>query len=131
MSSIGEKGRVSLFMAVGAKRSPRGLIHHSDRGSQYCSHDYKKLLDQFGMRASMSRKGKCYDNAPMESLWGTLKNELIYHRHYKTREEARKEISANTSRCSTIGNGGKSGLAIYPLLPMNGSSMPQRRPHDE
>jgi len=83
----------SLFMAVRAKRPPRGLIHHSDRGSQYCSNDYRKLLDQFGMRASMSRKGNCYDNAPMESLWGTLKNELIYHRHYKTREEAKKEIS--------------------------------------
>jgi putative transposase len=83
----------SLFMAVRAKRPPRGLIHHSDRGSQYCSRDYRKLLDQFGMRASMSRKGNCYDNAPMESLWGTLKNELIYHRHYKTRWEAKKEIS--------------------------------------
>jgi len=83
----------SLFMAVRAKRPPRGLIHHSDRGSQYCSHDYRRLLNQFGMRASMSRKGNCYDNAPMESLWGTLKNELIHHRHYKTREEARKEIS--------------------------------------
>jgi putative transposase len=83
----------SLFMAVRAKRPPRGLIHHSDRGSQYCSHDYRKLLDQFGMRVSMSRKGNCYDNAPMESLWGTLKNELIHHRHYKTREEAKKEIS--------------------------------------
>jgi len=83
----------SLFMAVRAKRPPRGLIHHSDRGSQYCSHDYRKLLDQFGMRASMSRKGNCYDNAPMESLWGTLKNELMHHRHYKTREEAKKEIS--------------------------------------
>jgi putative transposase len=83
----------SLFMAVRAKRPPRGLIHHSDRGSQYCSHDYRKLLSQFGMRASMSRKGNCYDNAPMESLWGTLKNELIHHRRYKTREEAKKEIS--------------------------------------
>ncbi len=83
----------SLFMAVQTKRPPRGLIHHSDRGSQYCSYDYRKLLDQFGMRGSMSRKGTCYDNAPMESLWGTLKNELIHHRHYKTREEAKKEIS--------------------------------------
>ena len=83
----------SLFMAVRAKRPPRGLIHHSDRGSQYCSNDYRKLLDQFGMRASMSRKGNCYDNAPMESFWGTLKNELVHHRRYKTREEAIKEIS--------------------------------------
>jgi putative transposase len=83
----------SLFRAVAAKRPPQGLIHHSDRGSQYCSADYRKLLTQFGMTASMSRKGNCYDNAPMESFWGTLKNELIYHCHYRTREEAIKEIT--------------------------------------
>ena len=83
----------SLFRAVKAKRPPLGLIHHSDRGSQYCSPHYQKLLDQFGMKASMSRKGNCYDNAPMESFWGTLKNELVYHRRYTTREEAIKEIT--------------------------------------
>jgi len=83
----------SLFRAVRAKRPARGLIHHSDRGSQYCAHDYRKLLTQLHMRASMSRKGNCYDNAPMESFWGTLKNELVHHRRYKTREEAIKEIS--------------------------------------
>ena len=83
----------SLFRAVTAKRPPRGLIHHSDRGSQYCSPNYQKLLQQFGMKASMSRKGNCYDNAPMESFWGTLKNELIYHCRYRTREEAIKEIT--------------------------------------
>ena len=55
---------------------PKGLIHHSDRGSQYCSPKYRKLLTLLGMEASMSRKGNCYDNAPMESFWGTLKNEL-------------------------------------------------------
>ncbi len=83
----------SLFRAVKAKRPPRGLIHHSDRGSQYCSPHYQKLLDQFGMRASMSRKGNCYDNAPMESFWGTLKCELVHHRRYRTREEAIKDIT--------------------------------------
>ena len=83
----------SLFKAVRAKRPPRGLIHHSDRGSQYCNPLYQKLLEQFDMKASMSRKGNCYDNAPMESFWGTLKNELIHHRRYKTREEAIKEIT--------------------------------------
>ena len=83
----------SLFRAVAAKRPPQGLIHHSDRGSQYCSSDYRKLLTKFGMTASMSRKGNCYDNAPMESFWGTLKNELIYHCRYRTREEAIKEIT--------------------------------------
>jgi putative transposase len=83
----------SLLRAVRAKRPPRGLIHHSDRGSQYCSQDHQKVLKQFGMKASMSRRANCYDNAPMESFWGTLKSELIYHRHYRTREEAIKEIS--------------------------------------
>jgi len=83
----------SLFKAVGAKRPGPGLIHHSDRGSQYCAHEYRRLMDQFKMRASMSRKGDCYDNAPMESFWGTLKNELVHHSRYKTREQAIREIT--------------------------------------
>lgn len=83
----------SLFRAAAAKGPVPGLIHHSDRGGQYCSHEYRKLLDQFHMRASMSRKGDCYDNAPMESFWGTLKNELIHHRRYGTRREAIREIA--------------------------------------
>jgi transposase InsO family protein len=83
----------SLIQAVATKRPARGLIHHSDRGSQYCSPHCQKLLAQFGMRPSMSRKGNCYDNAPMESFWGTIKNELIYHCRYRTREEAIKEIT--------------------------------------
>ena len=82
----------SLFKAVAAKRPGLGLIHHSDRGSQYCAYEYRKLLDQFKMKASMSRKGDCYDNAPMESFWGTVKNELVHHRRYRTREEAIREI---------------------------------------
>jgi transposase InsO family protein len=83
----------SLFRAVAAKRPGAGLIHHSDRGSQYCSHEYRRLMDQFQMKASMSRKGDCYDNAPMESFWGTLKNELTHHHRYKTRTEAIREIT--------------------------------------
>jgi transposase InsO family protein len=83
----------SLFRAVAAKRPDKGLIHHSDRGSQYCAYDYRKLLAQFGMKASMSRKGNCYDNAPMESFWGTLKNELVHHRRYRTRQEATEDIT--------------------------------------
>jgi len=83
----------SLFRAVSAKHPGKGLIHHSDRGSQYCAHDYRKLLNQFGMKASMSGKGNCYDNAPMESFWGTLKSELVYHRRYKSRQEAIKDIT--------------------------------------
>ena len=83
----------SLFRAVTAKRPPNGLLHHSDRGSQYCSYEYRKILDQLGMRVSMSGKGNCYDNAPMESFWGTLKQELIHHRHYTSRWEAKQEIT--------------------------------------
>jgi putative transposase len=83
----------SLFRAVSAKRPAVGLIHHSDRGSQYCSHEYRKLLDRFGMRASMSGIGNCYDNAPMESFWGTLKTELVFHRRYETRTEAIRDIT--------------------------------------
>jgi putative transposase len=83
----------SLFRAVAARRPAKRLLHHSDRGSQYCAAEYRKLLDQFGMKASMSRRGNCYDNAPMESFWGTLKNELVHHRQYATRQEAIREIT--------------------------------------
>ena len=55
------------------------MIHHSDRGTQYCADDYHKLVARFGMQAFMSRKGTCYDNAPMESFWGSLKNKMIRH----------------------------------------------------
>jgi transposase InsO family protein len=82
----------ALFRAVQAKRPPVGLIHHSDRGSQYCAHEYRELLDQFGMQASMSGKGNCYDNAPMESFWGSLKSELVHHRRYATRSQAQASI---------------------------------------
>ncbi len=83
----------ALFRAVTTKRPAKGLIHHSDRGSQYCSHAYRKQLQQFGMQASMSRKGDCWDNAPMESFWGALKNELVHHRRFATREQAKREIT--------------------------------------
>jgi putative transposase len=83
----------SLFRGVTAKRPPRGLIHHSDRGSQFCAYEYRDLLDKFGMVASMSRRGNCYDNAPMESFWGLLKNELVYHRRFATRAEATQAIT--------------------------------------
>jgi putative transposase len=83
----------SLFKAVAAKRPAKGLIHHSDRGSQYCSYEYRNILERFGLKASMSRKGNCYDNAPMESFWGTLKQELVHHRRYRTRQEAIRDIT--------------------------------------
>ncbi len=83
----------ALFRAVKNKKPPKGLIHHSDRGSQYCSPKYQKLVMQFGMKASMSRKGNCYDNAPIESFWGSLKNELVHHEHYETRAQAKASIT--------------------------------------
>ena len=85
--------RLAVMWAASARRPETGLILHSDRGSQYCSHDYRKLAKQFGMKLSMSRKGDCWDNAPMESFWGTLKTELVHHRRYATREEAKREIA--------------------------------------
>ncbi len=83
----------SLLKALAMKRPKAGLIQHSDQGSQYCSSQYQGLLTVRGMPASMSRRGNCYDNAPMESFWGTLKQELVHHRHYFTRREAMREIT--------------------------------------
>ena len=83
----------SLLRAVAAKQPQKGLIHHSDRGSQYCSQEYRQILDQLGLGVSMSGRGNCYDNAPMESFWGTIKQELIHHRHYSNRREAMQEIT--------------------------------------
>ncbi len=78
----------ALFMALRNQRPPAGLIHHSDRGSQYCAYDYWAIQEQFGLKTSMSGKGNCYDNAPMESFWGTLKNESLSHYRFKSRDEA-------------------------------------------
>lgn len=83
----------ALFRAVASRRPAPGLIHHTDRGSQYCAHAYQELVGQFHMQTSMSRRGNCFDNAPIESFWGTLKSELVYHRRFATREEARRAIS--------------------------------------
>ena len=85
--------RQSLLRAIVTERPPQGLIHHSDRGSQYCSYDFRNIMKQHGFIASMSRKGNCYDNAPMESFWGTIKQELIHHRRYRTRHEAIQDIT--------------------------------------
>jgi putative transposase len=82
----------ALRMAV-ARRSPGpGLLHHSDRGVQYAADDYRHLLAENGIECSMSAKGDCYDNAVMESFWGTLKTELVNHEQYETREQARASI---------------------------------------
>lgn len=82
----------ALDMAVQRRRPPRGLLHHSDRGSQYASRDYQKVLKKSGMICSMSRKGCCYDNAPMESWFHTLKVELVQDEKFRTRREAMAAI---------------------------------------
>ncbi|WP_404462590.1 IS3 family transposase [Sutcliffiella horikoshii] len=82
----------ALNRAINQRKPPYGLIHHSDRGSQYTSSDYIARLKECNMEISMSRKGNCYDNACMESFFATLKKELVYRRKFATREEATKEI---------------------------------------
>jgi transposase InsO family protein len=83
----------ALIRAVKTRKPAPGIMLHSDRGSQYCSNNYRYILNQFGMIQSMSRKGNCYDNAPIESFWGTLKLELIYQRRFETRSQATREIT--------------------------------------
>lgn len=82
----------ALDTAVRSRKPANGLIHHSDRGSQYASGDYRKALDQHGIICSMSRKGDCWDNAVMESFYRSLKTELVCQRSYGTRAQARQEI---------------------------------------
>jgi putative transposase len=103
----------ALWMAFKQERPTLGLIQHSDRGSQYASGEYRALLEQFGMKASMSRRGNCYENvvsvkanvsnanvkrsgrnynAPMESFWASLKKEQVHHQHYATRAQAKADI---------------------------------------
>jgi putative transposase len=87
-----ELARDALPMAIRRRQPPPGLIHHSDRGVQYASGPYRKVLGRHGIRQSMSRKGDCYDNAPMESFFGTLKTELVHRTSFPTREAARRAI---------------------------------------
>ena len=82
----------ALDSAVLSRKPAFGLLHHSDRGVQYTSGRYRQLLDLHGMIASMSRTGNCYDNAVVESFWGKLKTEMIYHRKFATREEAKAAV---------------------------------------
>jgi transposase InsO family protein len=82
----------ALKMALQSRKPTKGLVHHSDRGSQYASNDYQKLLTDYKICCSMSRKGNCYDNAVMESFFATLKQELVYHRQYQDRKEAKQDI---------------------------------------
>ena len=80
--------KTALQMALVQRDPGAGLIHHSDRGSEYASQSYQEMLHQRGIQVSMSRKGDCYDNAMIESFWGTLKVEGIGQTIYQSREEA-------------------------------------------
>jgi putative transposase len=82
----------ALVMALWKRKPGKGLLWHSDRGSQYASTSHRKLIKHFGIRQSMSRKGNCWDNAVSESFFHTLKTELVHHRHFQTRAEAKQEI---------------------------------------
>ena len=87
-----ELAEQALTLALAKRKPTVGLLHHSDRGSQYAATSYQQLLATHGITASMSRKGNCWDNACVESFFGTLKRELVYHRRYETREAARQDI---------------------------------------
>jgi transposase InsO family protein len=100
----------ALRNAVGRRGPNVGLMHHSDRGSQYASDDYQDALDELGVVCSMSRKGNCWDNAVAESFFATLKTECVYTRRFATRAEAREAIFEfievfynGTRRHSTLG----------------------------
>lgn len=101
----------ALDMALGQRRPPPGLVVHSDRGSQYASHEYRALLERHALTGSMSRKGNCWDNAVMERFWLNLKQERTWQRRYANHAEARRDIADyivgfyNSRRLhSTLGN---------------------------
>ena len=83
---------VALDMAIRRRRPPSGLLHHSDRGCQYTSREYRLALEQLGVTVSMSRKGNCWDNAVAESFFATLKTELVYGRSWPARSEFRAAV---------------------------------------
>jgi len=84
----------ALTMAIQRRRPGSDLIHHSDRGSQYAAGDYRKILQAAAITQSMSRKANCWDNAPMESFFGTLKTELVHQGEYPDRDTARRDLFA-------------------------------------
>lgn len=82
----------ALSRAIALRRPPPGLIHHSDRGSQYCSHDYQKILAKHNIVVSMSGKGNCYDNAMVETVFKTIKSEMVWRTVFQTRISAEKAL---------------------------------------
>ena len=110
----------ALDMAVALRQPPKGCVHHTDRGSQYCSHDYQNKLKKHGFKISMSGKGNCYDNAVVETFFKTLKAELIWRSAWLTRRQVELALFEYINgfynprrRHSTLG--GKSPLAFERL----------------
>ena len=106
-----ELATAALTMAMEHRRPTSGVLHHTDRGAQYAATLYRAMLAGYGLTASMSRRGNCWDNAVVESFFHTLKTELVYHRRYIPREEARQDIfewievfDNRPRRHSTLGN---------------------------
>ena len=92
-NSLGHELTVeALQMALGWRNPPAGLVHHSDRGVQYAAHDYRRVLATHGITVSMSRKGDCWDNAPMESVNATVKVECVHGAQFKTRAQAARTL---------------------------------------
>ena len=83
----------ALNIAITCRTPPTGCIHHTDRGSQYCSHDYQKILRQHGFKVSVSEKGNCYDNAAVETFFKTIKSELIWPVAWQTRAQAENAVA--------------------------------------
>ena len=125
---------MALRMALVRRRPLAGLLHHTDRGSQYTSHAYRQVLEHAGMVVSMSGKGNCYDNAATESFFGSLKEECVYRTVYQSHEQARQalfdylEIFYNRQRrhsalgylspladLSAMGNGSRTPCCVFEL----------------
>jgi len=93
--NLGASGALQALARALVKRGyPRGVIHHSDRGVQYACGEYRRQLQRYGLVASMSRKGNCYDNAAMEAFWSTLKREATEESQQWTKDRARRELFA-------------------------------------
>jgi putative transposase len=114
----------ALGMALARRRPPPGLLHHSDRGSQYASGDYRTLLERHGIVCSMSRRGDCWDNAVAESFFGSLKVELVHDAAWPTRTTARTELF---EYIEVFYNGQRRHSALGYLSPR---AFEQRREHE-
>ncbi len=113
----------ALHMAITNRRPIPGLLHHSDRGSQYAAHEYRRVLDQHGMSCSMSRKGDCWDNAPMESFFGSLKTPLSNRLHHADQQGTTRRGRVGRNSCPL-----KWGMVIHRMTALEGHKPGPERP---